>query len=411
MSVTLREKPIAGGSMVSLYLDIYHNGTRSYEFLNIKVNKGRASAEDKENRLLAQKIRSKREHELLVLDNGLTDKKKRLADFVQWYEHVYIPSKVWNTRLSSSLFSLKVFLGAKVHRTYNLVNGKKRRKDIVTGWKPLPFAHITPQWCVEFKNFLLGRVSANTTYDYIMTIFTALEKAVKQDIIDKNPFRKVDEDEWIQRTEPEREPHTIEQIQLLADTPCPIHPQIKQAFFFDNFVGLRWGDLNSLEWTKILVKGDNWYIATRQGKTGKFIYVPLADQAVDILKERKREKEETGCKSPYVFPAIKEVEGTKNRYNWFNYSLKRWGKAARAKYGEHCGITDKSMRPHEMRHSFATNTLEASEAGDLLTVSKLLGHTKIKSTQIYAHIREARKMDAVKALPKINLTVVHNKAA
>lgn len=409
MSVTLREKSIAGGK-VSLYLDIYHHGHRTTEFLKIYVSAKRPTQEDKEKRQLAEKIRAKREHELIVLDNGLTDRKKRLADFVQWYEKTYIPSKTPNTRLTSSLYNLKVFLGAKVERTYIVVNGKKRRKDIISGWKPLPFAHMTPQWCVAFKNFLLGRVSANAAYDYIMTLFTALEKAEKQDIIDRNPFRKVDEDEWIERTEPERQPHTIEQIQLLADTPCNVHPQIKQAFFFDNFAGLRWGDLNSLEWSKILVKGENWYMATRQGKTGKFIYVPLSDQAVETLKQRKAEAEAEGDNSPYVFPAIKEVDGTKNRYMWFRDALKRWGKAARKLHGEGCGITDKSMRPHEMRHSFATNTLEASDQGDLLTVSKLLGHTKIKSTQIYAHIREARKLEAVKALPKINLTIVHKAA-
>lgn len=409
MSVTLREKSISGGK-VSLYLDIYHNKARWPEFLNIHINKKRPTDEDKEKRRLANEIRAKREHELIVLDNGLTDKKKRQADFIQWFEKIYIPSKNWCTRFSSTLYNLKVFRGAKVERTYILVNGKKRRKDVISAYRPLPFSHMTPRWCVEFKNFLLGRVSSNTAYDYIMTLFTAMEKAEKQDIIDRNPFRKVDEDEWIQRTEADRQPHTIGQIQMLADTPCDIHPQIKQAFFFDNFAGLRWGDLNSIEWTKILVKGENWYMATKQGKTGKFIYVPLSDQAIDILKERKREKEETGCTSPYVFPAIKEVDGTKNRYMWFRYALKKWGKAARAKWGEDCGITDKSMRPHEMRHSFATNTLEASDQGDLLTVSKLLGHTKIKSTQIYAHIREARKLEAVKALPKIKLQVVHKAA-
>ena len=98
-------------------------------------------------------------------------------------------------------------------------------------------------------------------------------------------------------------------------------------------------------------------------------------------------------KSPYVFPKIKEEEGKRNNYSKVHHALKMWAKKA--------GIDPKKLHFHSSRHSFATNVLESSAEGDLYTVSKLLGHKSITTTQIYAKVRDSRKQLAVKALPKI----------
>ena len=55
MGVQLREKQLSNGQ-VSLYLDIYHNKSRWYEFLDIKVQKNRPSQNDQEKKRLAQEI-------------------------------------------------------------------------------------------------------------------------------------------------------------------------------------------------------------------------------------------------------------------------------------------------------------------------------------------------------------------
>ena len=94
MGVKLREKQLSSGQ-VSFYLDIYHNKSRWYEFLEIHINKSRPSNEDKEKKRLAQEIRSKREHELIVDDNGLNDRKKKLACFVLFFED-YIKQKKYS---------------------------------------------------------------------------------------------------------------------------------------------------------------------------------------------------------------------------------------------------------------------------------------------------------------------------
>ncbi|MFM7022462.1 MAG: tyrosine-type recombinase/integrase, partial [Flavobacteriales bacterium] len=133
-----------------------------------------------------------------------------------------------------------------------------------------------------------------------------------------------------------------------------------------------------------------------QEKTETIEYLPLSDSAIDILKERQRESADEE-KSPYVFPRIKEKEdGRKTVYNWMHRKLKVWAKAA--------GIDPKKLHFHTGRHSFATNVLESAD-GDLYTVSKLLGHSNIKATQIYTKVRDKRKQDAVKALPRINFNL------
>ncbi len=94
MGVKLREKKMADGK-ISYYLDIYHSKKRWYEFLNIHINKTRPNEDDKEKKRLAQEIKIKRENELIVQDNGLVDKSKRKADFVEWFDNYIVTSTIF----------------------------------------------------------------------------------------------------------------------------------------------------------------------------------------------------------------------------------------------------------------------------------------------------------------------------
>lgn len=379
MGVYLREKKLDKG-YVSFYLDIYHNKTRWYEFLEIKINKSHPTEQDKEKKRLATEIRSKRESELIVQDNGLLDRNKRKADFVKWFEQ-YIKAKNHNTHNAATLAKLKKYLG-KI---------------------PLPFTAINPQWIKGFTNFMLtdanNKVSNNTARCYLMDMFTALEDAVMQDIILVNPFRKIPRHERIRQQDTFRQAYSLEDLETLINTPCKIHPQIKQAYIFSCFSGLRWSDVNCLRWSEVIKKQidgkEEYFVYFEQEKTEDIEYMPLSDQAVEIIKERENERQHE-IKSVYVFPCIKEhKEKTKRSYNRVRTALSKWAKAA--------GLDPDQMTFHTGRHSFATNVLENSEDGDLWTVSKLLGHKSINSTQIYAKVRDKKKSDAVKALPKLNV--------
>jgi integrase len=224
----------------------------------------------------------------------------------------------------------------------------------------------------------------------------ALNQAVRQKIINRNPWHDVPPSQRLRMKDIFRSSFTIEQLQLLANTPTKIDKQYKQAYFFSCFSGLRWSDVNPLRWDEIIIKEidgqKNYFLYFEQEKTEAIEYLPMSDNAIDIFKERQREAmNET--KSPYVFPKIKEVEGTRNCYTKVHHALKMWAKKA--------GIEPKKLHFHSARHSFATNVLESSAEGDLYTVSKLLGHKSITTTQIYAKVRDNRKQSAVKALPRI----------
>jgi|GEM_PF-488244 len=371
MAVKLREKQLSNGQ-TSFYLDIYHNKKRWYEFLNIHINRKKPTDEDKEKKRLASEIRAKREHELIVEDNGLLDKKKKLADFIKFFEG-YIKSKVPNHRHNSTLYQLREFAGKGC----------------------LPIARITTEWMKDFENFLLQRVSNNTALCYLIDINGALNDLVRKQIIPRNPWHAVPKHDRLKKKDVIRTAWTLEQLQLLANTPCDIEPQFKQAYFFACFTGLRWSDVNGIMWSNIIRTEINdsqqWFIHFEQQKTEAVEYFPLSDQAVDILKQQ--ELDQQAKPSIYVFPLVKETNHKNYKVHAnVDYALKKWAKAA--------GLDHKKMRFHTARHTYATNLLELTN-GDLYTVSKLLGHKSIQTTQIYAHVRDKMKQAAVKSLPKL----------
>ncbi len=252
----------------------------------------------------------------------------------------------------------------------------------------------------QLERDFLSHVSNNTALRYLNVINGALNEAVRTKILNRNPWHDVPHHQRMRMQDVFRNAFTTEQLQHLANTPAKIDKQIRQAYFFSCFSGLRWSDVNPLRWDEIIIKeleGEtHYYLYFEQEKTEGIEYLPLSDNAIDILKERQIEAL-LETKSPYVFPRIKEVEGTRKRHQWVLRCLKVWAKAA--------GISKEKLHFHSGRHTFATNVLDSSAEGDLYTVSKLLGHKDISSTQIYAKVRDKRKQAAVKALPKIDFSM------
>ena len=374
MGVKLREKQMKNGQ-ISFYLDIYHNKTRWYEFLNIHIQKNKPCPEDREKRSLAQQIKTKREHELIVEDNGLQDRKKKLTCFVVFFEK-YAADRGNNGPYVCMLNNLKKFAGKQ----------------------PVPFTKVSAIWLKDLERYLLKEVSHNTTIRCMNVLKGSLTEAVRQKIINRNPWLDLSSSQQLKMQDVYRQAFTPEQLQHLSNTfPTQLDRQIKQIYFFSCFSGLRWCDVNQLKWDEILIRtieGKKHYcLHFEQEKTETIEYLPLSENAIDIIKERQEEatKEEN---SVYVFSRLREDEGKDEKYHKVKRALKKWAKSA--------GVEKGKLHFHTGRHSFATNVLESSSEGDLYTVSKLLGHKSIKSTQIYAKVRDKRKLAAVLALPKIS---------
>ncbi len=226
---------------------------------------------------------------------------------------------------------------------------------------------------------------------YIIILYGGLQEAERINIIQKNPLRLMEKKDRIKKQDIFRSSFTIEQLQKLVETPLKIPQQYKQSFLFSCFSGLRWSDTNPLKWSEIIEKEiegkEKWFIYFEQEKTEAVEYLPLSQQAVAIIKQRMEARKHES-ESEYVFPLVKEInEKSQITYQRVKRAIKTWGKKA--------GFNPDLMHFHAGRHTFATNVLEHSPDGDLYTVSKLLGHKNINSTQVYAKVRDKRRAAAV----------------
>ena len=88
MSVKLRQKILAGGKK-SLYLYIYHNQKRHYEFLSLYLlngNRGKSKKDNSKILILAEIIRANRDIELQFAEHDIIPSFKRKADFVEYFQ-------------------------------------------------------------------------------------------------------------------------------------------------------------------------------------------------------------------------------------------------------------------------------------------------------------------------------------
>lgn len=145
---------------------------------------------------------------------------------------------------------------------------------------------------------------------------------------------------------------------------------LKQAALFSALTGLRFSDIEKLTWSEVQhSRAEGYYLQFRQQKTQGVELLPISEEAVMLLGER-------GAPDTQVFEDL-----TYSAQN--NTLLRDWVRAA--------GIT-KYITFHCFRHTYAT--LQLSHGTDIYTVSKLLGHRELKTTQIYAKVIDRSKRDA-----------------
>jgi len=348
MSVKLRKKKTKKGD--SLYLDIYHNGQREYEFLKIHLTKDKES--NKEKMKIAEGIRAKKEIEILSGAYGFTPKFKKNQNFVEYLEK--ISQKKKSTNYPATLKHLKEFTGGTIK-----------------------FLQINEKWLDEFKAYLLTKVTNNTANVYFTAIKTVFKNAVKEKILHENPAQFTN---TIKTSDVERVYLIHEELSKLSSTKCP-SDEVKKAFLFACYTGLRFSDLKNLTWEKIKRENGRWQLQYRQQKTGGFEYFPLSETAKNLLHSDSNIINFPN-KPVFELPCIM----------YYNEVLKKWAKEA--------GI-NKNLSSHVARHSFATMAL--SSGADLYTVSKLLGHRNIATTQIYAKIIDKKKEEAVDMLPPLQV--------
>lgn len=242
----------------------------------------------------------------------------------------------------------------------------------------LPFSKIDNRFADDFKLYLLsapcggnksGTISRNTAVTYFSIFKAALKQAFVDGYLTTDLSAKI---KGIPEQESRREYLTVEELNILAGTPCE-RDVLKRAALFSALTGLRHCDIQKLRWKEISMNGNQAQLHFTQQKTKGVEYMPISQQALDLCGE-PREPEQL------VFEDLPDPA-------WISKPLKRWIEAA--------GIT-KRITFHCFRHTYAT--LQLSSGTDIYTVSKMLGHTNVKTTQIYAKVVDEKKSKAAQAI-------------
>lgn len=240
------------------------------------------------------------------------------------------------------------------------------------------FSQMNLKLIEEFRRFIItapcggnksGTISQNTAATYFSIFKAALKQAFIDGYLTINLSAKV---KGIQEQESRREHLTVEELNKLAVTPCD-RPILKRAALFSALTGLRHCDIQKLHWSEVQTDGDNHILNFTQKKTKGVEYMPISEQAYNLCGEPQEP-------STLVFEDLPDP-------SWISRPLERWIKAA--------GITRK-ITFHCFRHTYAT--LQLAGGTDIYTVSKMLGHTNVKTTQIYAKVVDEKKQKAANAI-------------
>lgn len=396
--VSVRKYFISGGRQ-SLYLDFYppipHPETGKQtrrEFLNLSLI---SEVETKEERYLTAKGNPKIRF-IPILDKNGKERRTRLSEL----------DKQHNKEIKDLAESIRAKRQLQIHEgKFGFLSTSKQKTNFVdyfndladkrTGsnsdnWYSalnylddftggsLPFSELNEQFCNEFREYLLTTpskrshkrtLSQNSAHGYFNKFKAALKQAFKEGYLQADLNGRIDA---IKAGETERQYLTLEELQALANTECS-NLVLKQAAIFSALTGLRFSDIEKLIWAEVRKDGNKYSLHFRQKKTQGVESLPIPEQAYNLLGERKDPKD-------------KVFEGLVYSAH-MNLQLSRWVMKA--------GI-QKQITFHCFRHTYAT--LQISLGTDIYTVSKMLGHRELKTTQVYAKIVDKLKEDATNTI-------------
>lgn len=370
-AVRLRTKPIKNGNL-SLYLDIYYKGVRKYEFLRIY--------------LVPEQSKEARNHNKHALQLANQIRISRLTEF---QDSLYNNNRNPDAMHADFLRYIDTFVLS--HRSaYRLLCNALKRHLVRYKGPRIRFSDIDKEFLVGFNRYLNvapvhGNVSKGTRrllsqgtkWNYFNVLTRLLNKATREGYLSANPMHALSHDERPRRAEPRKTFLVIDEVRCLAATPLESHPEVKQAFLFACLCGLRFSDVKRLRWSNLQTDSCGYTIAELvQQKTASRLYLPISTEAMKQLPV---------CTTTegLVFPHLPDASYTQKLLN-------KWALAA---------CLSKHITFHVARHTFAT--LSLTYGADLYTICKLLGHSSIRITQIYADVISEKKRQAVNAIPSI----------
>ena len=376
MKVHLRQRKQTKNGNISLFLEIYKGSItssdgkvkniRDYEYLNLYLIDNPKTPIDKQQNKdtlqLAESIKAKRELEIKNGLYGFSSEFKQSTNFIDYFKEQMEKRKQslgnygnWD----SALKHLIKFAGTKIS-----------------------FRDVDHNFCENFRDYLKYKakkssgqpLSSLSVSSYFNKFRACLKEAVKKKIILSNPAIDVSNPKVIEN---QREYLTFDELKAIVKADCRFEV-LKRAFLFSCLTGLRWSDVQNLKWSELQNTGSGWKITFHQQKTKGLQYLDISEQARGYLGE-------IGNPNDRVFIGLKYS-------SFMNLELSKWMMRA--------GIT-KNITFHCARHTFAV--LQLTLGTEIFTLSKLLGHSELKTTQVYAKIIDEKKREAVNKIPDITI--------
>ncbi len=249
-------------------------------------------------------------------------------------------------------------------------------------------SHLNYRFLAEFERFMRAYVpkdhkspcGQNTIMKHIERLRKVVNMAIKNDWLERDPFQKF-KPTFIRN---DRQFLSAEELAAIEQKEFKIArlQQTKDLFVFSCYTGLAYIDVFELTPHNVVLGIDGGYwINTCRHKTDISVRIPLLPQSMAIIEKYKN--------NPMVLAVGKLLPVYSNQK--LNSYLKE--------IADLCEI-EKPLTFHIARHTFAT-TVTLTNGVPIETVSKLLGHTSIETTQIYAKVIEKKVSEDMKELRKM----------
>ena len=239
--------------------------------------------------------------------------------------------------------------------------------------------NATPEY-VKYKRRTAGKtLSKGTQVTYYNIFRSILNAAVRDDLLEYNPADKLARRQKPHAYESGRTYLTAKEVKILSmtETEEKAIPACR-AFLFCCFCGLRYSDVSRLRWGQLQASQEGGLqLELIQKKTGNRLFLPLSEDALKCMPVKGSDEDDALI---FKLPAYWDI----------NKHIIHWAETAGIK---------KHVTFHIARHTFATMALNSGV--DIFTVSKLLGHANVSTTQIYAKIMDKTKREAVDMIPRI----------
>lgn len=385
----LKRKPIMKGKMQSLYLDYYlgkhaivdgdtgeakETTSRKRQFLGLHIYTNPATPiernHNEETIIQAELMRENARKEFLN-GKGFAFEVKKTANFEFWswlecYRRKYTKSDF--RVINSAIYGFKEYL-----------KGCDKYRGLLVKMNPTELTH---EMCEGFAEYLMRTHKGEGAVTYWQRFCKVIKAAIKDGVLTNNPC--IDIQVFANDERIEKETLTEDEIaQLMQCENSNLNQDVKRAFLFCVYTGMRYCDVRQLKWSSIdTVEKQLDFVQSKVKHSSKRARVvqPMRDDVLLLIGE-------PGGKDSKVFPNLPTSS------NGVNYSLSDWMKEAGIK---------KHITWHCARHTFCTYALLYTK--DINAVSAMAGHSSYQITaNRYAKVLQDEKLNVINSFRPITL--------